>query len=61
MWWINAHEEPPQEGAVVLVAGGVAQYRDGIWYTGMEEPLYQRPIEWDVKWWMAIPSAPEAA
>jgi hypothetical protein len=28
---------------------------DGIWYSGMEEPLFQRPIEWEVKGWMPIP------
>ena len=44
-------ELTPDDGQIVIVAGGIAQYRDGVFYTGMEEPMYQRPIEWSVTWW----------
>ncbi len=41
----------PQEGQIVFVQGGIAQFRGGTFYTGMEEPRYQRPITWRVDWW----------
>jgi hypothetical protein len=44
--------ENPQEGQIVFVHGGVAQYRDGVFYTGMEDPRWERPIQWDVTWWL---------
>ncbi len=48
------HLERPDEGQIVFVHGGVAQYRDGVFYTGMEDPRWMRPIVWDVKWWLPI-------
>jgi len=42
----------PREGQIVFVGGGVAQYRDGVFYTGMEDPRYERPIQWNVTWWL---------
>jgi hypothetical protein len=54
-WFIIKDDGLPQEGVTVLVSGGVAQYRYGQWYTGMEEPLFQRPIQWEVTKWMPIP------
>lgn len=45
----------PPEGVPVIVAGGIAMLKtDGKWYTGMEEPLFQRALEWTPKWWMKI-------
>ncbi len=53
--------QPPETvplNVPVIVAGGIAMKKtDGQWFTGMEEPLYQRPLEWTPKWWMAIPEA----
>jgi hypothetical protein len=45
----------PQEGQIVIVACGVAQYRGGVFYTGMEAPQWERPIKWDVTWWRPLP------
>lgn len=50
----------PEETAPILtkviVSGGVAMKKeDGEWYTGMEEPLFERPINWTVRGWMPIP------
>lgn len=53
----------PDENQIVFVHGGVAQYRDGKFYTGMDDPRYARPIQWDVRWWYPIdadPYPPEA-
>lgn len=44
----------PVEGQFVIVEGGIAQYRDGVFYTGMEEPRYTRPIQWAVAWWLPL-------
>ena len=46
--------QPPAEGQIVFVEGGVAQYRNGEFFTGMEDPRYGRPIQWEVKWWLPI-------
>lgn len=54
--WQMASAQLPADDVTVLVAGGVAQYRSGVWYTGMEEPLFRRPIEWPVTYWMPLPT-----
>lgn len=50
---------PPEcapKGIPVLVAGGIAMKKTGgQWFTGMAEPAFERPIEWEVKWWSPIP------
>ena len=52
--WQPEHEAP--KNVPVIVNGGTAMKKeDGCWYTGMEEPLFQRPIEWEVKGWMPLP------
>jgi hypothetical protein len=43
---------PPREGQYVFVEGGIAQYRNGVFYTGMEDPRWTRPIQWAVEWWL---------
>lgn len=49
------HNLPPK-GVPVLVAGGVAMMKTGNeWFTGMQEPLYTRPLIWTPKWWAHIP------
>ena len=49
--------ETAPKGVPVIVAGGVAmQKTGGEWFTGMEEPLYQRPLQWEPTWWMPIPT-----
>ena len=54
--WRDTFEQMPNDGEPVLVSGGTAVWRDGVWYTGMEEPLFQRPIEWKVTHWMPFPA-----
>ena len=49
-------EHTPPEGRRVLVAGGVAMLRNGFWFTGMEEPLFTRRLEWEPTWWAFIPT-----
>ena len=45
------------KGVPVIIAGGVAMKKTGEeWYTGMEEPLFQRRLEWDPNWWSPIPN-----
>ncbi|KKL78801.1 hypothetical protein LCGC14_2021280, partial [marine sediment metagenome] len=55
--WRNTSEQMPAEKLPVLVDGGMAMWRDGVWYTGMEEPWFQRPIEWTVRRWAPITAA----
>jgi len=52
--WIPVSERLPEEYITVMVAGGIARYVDGVWWTGMEEPLYQREIKWEVTHWKPI-------
>jgi len=49
----------PDEGQIVFVHGGVAMYRDGVFYTGMEDPRWTRPIKWEVTWWSPIDRPPD--
>ncbi len=55
--WRNTSEQMPADRLPVLVDGGIAMWRDGVWYTGMEEPWFQRPIEWTVRRWAPITAA----
>ena len=52
--WIAVLSARPAEDQIVFVDGGIAQYRSGVFYTGMEEPRYARPIKWTVTHWMPI-------
>lgn len=47
-------KQPPVEGQIVFIHGGVAQYREGVFYSGMEDPRWTRPIQWEVKWWLPL-------
>jgi hypothetical protein len=48
------------KGVPVLVSGGIAMKKTGgQWFTGMEDPAFERPIQWEVKWWARIPQASE--
>ena len=58
MQWIMTGTERPRENQVVIVHGGVAQYRQGLFYTGMEDPRYARPILWPVTCWQPLPEPP---
>lgn len=53
-WDREAAKVRPDEGQIVFVAGGVAQFREGVFYTGMEDPRWMRPIQWEVEWWLPI-------
>ncbi len=52
--WLAFADSQPFEGQIVFVDGGVAQYRDGAFYTGMEDPRYARKIMWPVTHWMPM-------
>ncbi len=54
MNWIKTSERKPDEYEIVLVPGGIAQYRRGMFFTGMESPQYMRPINWEVTHWIPI-------
>ena len=58
--WISVEDKLPEEFITVIVPGGIAQYKGGNWYTGMEEPLFLRQIVWEVPYWMPLPNAPLA-
>jgi hypothetical protein len=52
----ETNDKLPPLDVPVLVTGGIAIYRGaGLWVTGMEEPLYKRPLEWVPKWWAFVP------
>lgn len=59
--WISVSEALPLHHGPVLVHGGVAAYRDGVWFTGMETPMYSRPIMWNVTHWAELPVPPALA
>jgi hypothetical protein len=60
MKWISVEDRLPAFGEVVLVQGGVALLRgNGNWYTGMEEPLFTRIINWKVTHWRPLPEPPK--
>lgn len=49
-----AHTAP--KGVPVLVAGGIAMLKTGgVWFSGMAEPAFTRPLNWEPKWWAVIP------
>jgi hypothetical protein len=50
-------EKLPPKGVPVIVSGGVAMLKTGNeWFTGMEAPLFERPLGWTPRWWMKIPT-----
>tara|TARA_R110002072_G_scaffold100778_9_gene222061 strand:+ start:6218 stop:6427 length:210 start_codon:yes stop_codon:yes gene_type:complete len=52
--------ETAPKGVPVLVAGGLAmQKTGGEWFSGMEEPLYRRMLQWTPTHWMPLPTPPE--
>lgn len=54
--WRDAINNPPPNGVIVIVEGGLAKrVTGGEWLTGMSEPLFTRPIEWAVERWMPFP------
>lgn len=55
MNWVSTKADFPPDRRIVLVDGGTAMMRDGIWYSGMEEPYFQRPIIWNVTHWAYAP------
>ena len=55
------HIKDAPKGVPVLVYGGVAMLKTGgEWFTGMEEPLFTRRLEWEPDCWWPLPKAPEA-
>jgi broad specificity phosphatase PhoE len=58
-FWVAVEDAMPQSGEIVLVSGGTAMHVDGVWYTGMEEPLFRRTINWPVTHWRPLPYYPQ--
>lgn len=59
--WMEAAVCQPKQYDIVLVLGGIAQYRDGVFYTGMTPgPHFTRPIIWDVTHWAYLPTPPRS-
>jgi len=56
---ITLRKMPPEiapKGAPVLVAGGVAmKKKGGKWFSGMTDDPFTRELNWEPKWWTAIP------
>lgn len=54
--WIDIDNKSymPLHEEIVFVDGGLAQYRDGIWYSATDTPPLKRPITWPVKHWARI-------
>ncbi|MEM8636138.1 MAG: hypothetical protein AAGF33_14285 [Pseudomonadota bacterium] len=41
----------------VIVAGGIAMLRSGDrWFSGLLEPVWEIPLNWEPKWWAEIPT-----
>lgn len=59
--WRDSDVERPLQDEIVIVHGGIAQYRNGVFYTGMETPQFRRPIQWAVTHWMSFPVPPSSA
>ena len=61
---ITLYAMPPEnapKGCPVLVAGGIAMRKTGgEWFSGMCEPAFSRRLEWEPKWWAAIPQQNDA-
>ncbi len=57
--WLRYPDHEPYTNQIVVVHGGIAQYRAGEFYTGMEWPQYARKIQWPVTHWFALPKPPE--
>ena len=57
--WIDSTQQLPATPHVVFVHGGVACYRDGSWWTGMEYPQFTRKIQWHVTHWAELPVPPK--
>ena len=59
MGQIILEKMPPEsapKGAPVLVAGGIAMKKTGgVWYSGMTDEPFTRPLNWEPKWWAVIP------
>ena len=56
--WRPENEAP--KGVPVIVRGGLAMKKTGgEWFSGMEEPLYQRSLQWKPDCWMPLPEPPE--
>lgn len=53
-WYSIADGDLPSHGEIVGVHGGVAQYRNGNFYTGMEDPRWERSIQWAVTHWVRL-------
>jgi hypothetical protein len=55
---------PPEtapKGVAVLIAGGVGMRKTGNeWFSGMSNPPFSRPLEWQPKWWAYIPNDNES-
>ena len=48
------------KGVPVLVAGGIAMRKTGDeWFSGMCEPAFSRPLNWQPQWWAPIPQQNE--
>lgn len=44
------------KGAPVLVSGGIAMLKTGgKWFSGMTDDPFTRELNWEPKWWAAIP------
>lgn len=52
--WISVARLLPEEQQIVFVFGGLAQFRDGKFYTCMEDPRDQREIQWPVLFWQPM-------
>lgn len=54
--WIKVKEKLPIPNDIVLVSGGCAYWNGVSWITVMHGE--NRPIQWEVKYWMPIPKPP---
>lgn len=52
---MKRNPETTPKGIPVLVDGGVAMKKTGgEWFTGMEEPMFQRPLQWEPTFWIPL-------
>ncbi len=57
--WISVEDKLPDENTNVIVDGGIAYYRKGLWMTLTGELFPGKPIQWIVTHWMPLPEPPK--
>ena len=58
MDWVSVDDRLPPDYEKVIVSGGIAYLRKGVWMTITAEAWPGKPIQWNVTHWMPFPGFP---